>query len=284
MTNSIQKSIDNGVRLSVEEHKRIILGILEYVADFCEKNGLRYFLSDGTLIGAIRHQGFIPWDDDIDIRMPRPDLNKLIEIFNSNSENTPYYLVDPKTDRSRHYIVKIIDKRTIKIEPYFNYKNGYLGADVDIFPIDGSPDDIDEFYKWGGRVRKYNKAILYKKVPLRRKILRIGKDILCNRNKAVVAPFSNYKRLIEKRDAMLNEFPYDDSNYVGHIGASELFRVPKKAYDDYIKVNFEGRLFRVPQGYDDILKAQYGDYMQLPPEEEQVTHHVNEVYWINGEE
>lgn len=103
MFNSSNSEI--GEKISFEEHKEIELDILKFVADFCEKNGLRYFLADGTLLGAIRHHGFIPWDDDIDIQMPRPDLFKLIELFNKESGSKRYYLIHPQDPIAQHYFI-----------------------------------------------------------------------------------------------------------------------------------------------------------------------------------
>lgn len=125
--------------------------------------GLRYYLGDGTLIGAVRHHGYIPWDDDIDIRMPRPDYDELIRLFNESSKDSRYRLIEPRSKLAQHSFVKIIDSDTIKIEPYLDYKNGYLGVDIDVFPFDGCPSDEQEFTKWATTIRSYDKAFLYKK-------------------------------------------------------------------------------------------------------------------------
>ena len=136
--------------ISFEESKKIELDILLAVADFCDKHNLTYFLAYGTLIGAIRHKGFIPWDDDIDIQMPRADYDKLIATF----EHENLKLVAPGTPMSKHSCVKIIDTRTVKKEPHLKYKAGYLGIDIDVFPIDGAPSDEAEYNAWYDQLQK----------------------------------------------------------------------------------------------------------------------------------
>lgn len=128
--------------ISFEEMKKVELEILSFFADFCETHNLRYFLAYGTLIGAIRHKGFIPWDDDVDIQMPREDYDILISLFNIGNDS-PYRLISPLEKQSCYTIVKIIDTRTIKIEN--GIKNDPLGIDIDIFPLDGIPS-VDKAY------------------------------------------------------------------------------------------------------------------------------------------
>ena len=267
-----------GNPLSIEEHKSIQLAILKYVAEFCENNGLRYFLADGTLIGAIRHKGFIPWDDDIDIQMPRPDLNRLISIFNKQSGSNKFHLIYPKDPIAQHYMVKIVDTDTVKIEPYLNYSNGFLGVDIDVFALDGCPDDEREFVKWGLEIRGYNKAYTYKKKSVLRGILGRGKDIIKKRTIAKFVPLLSSDDIMDKIYTLVNKYPYDKSKYIARIGISDHFRTLPDCWEpEYAE--FEGDWFRVPRGYDEILTKQYGDYMKLPPIEKQVTHHVNNVYW-----
>ena len=283
LENEMKKKYNNifGEMLSVEDHKKIQLDILKFVADYCEKKGLRYFLADGTLIGAVRHHGFIPWDDDIDIQMPRPDLVKLIESFNAESGTEKYHLVYPKDPMAQHYMVKIIDTDTVKIEPYLDYSNGFLGVDIDVFALDGCPDDEQEFIKWGLEIRGYNKAYVYKKRDSWHSFLSRGKDIVKKRTIAKFVPFLSAEGIIDRVYSLVNNYPYDNSKYIARIGIFDHFRTQRDLWEpEYME--FEGNMFRAPKGYDEILTKQYGDYMKLPPIEQQVTHHVNYVFWKNN--
>lgn len=271
---------DFGQPLTDEENKETQLGILKYVDRYCTEHGLRYFLADGTLIGAIRHRGYIPWDDDIDIRMPRPDYNKLMKSFNADVGDNHFKLIAPTSAEAQHYFVKIIDTRTIKIEPYLNYKNGYLGVDIDVFPLDGCPEGEHEFLKWANEIREYNKAFVYKKKQWLRSILGRGKDITAHRVKAKFVPFMTCNEIVDKVSKTMMQYPFDRSKYVCGVGVVDRFRIPYDCVKDYIIVPFEDSAFRVPVGYDAMLTAQYGDYMKLPPVEQRVSHHVNNVYWI----
>lgn len=268
-----------GHPLTDEENKKVQLDILKYVDRYCTEHGLRYFLGDGTLLGAIRHHGYIPWDDDIDIRMPRPDYNKLIECFNANVKKEHFKLVAPKSPESQFYFAKIIDTRTVKVEPYLNYKNGVLGVDIDVFPLDGCPDDEAFFTKWALELCGYNKALIYKKKRLTRSLLSGAKDIFLNRTRAKFVPFMTCNEIVDKVAYMLMQYPFEKSRYICAIGVDDRFRVPAECVQDYILAEFEDGMFRIPYGYDELLKAQYGNYRKLPPVEQQVTHHVNNVYW-----
>lgn len=185
-----------GPELTLEEHKQVQLDILKFVDAFCEKEGLRYYLSDGTLLGAIRHHGYIPWDDDIDIQMPRPDLFKLIETFNKKCGNGRYRLIDPQEAIAQHYMVKIIDTETVKIEPYLNYRHGFLGVDIDVFAMDGCPEDEAEFRRWGKEIRRYNKAYMYRKRAFHRVVLGWAKDFTAGRLHARFVPFLSAREII----------------------------------------------------------------------------------------
>lgn len=270
-----------GQLLTVEENKKAQLDILSYVDAFCSKMGLRYYLGDGTLIGAVRHHGYIPWDDDIDIRMPRPDYDELIRIFNDGSKDSRYRLIEPKSKLAQNSFVKIIDSDTIKIEPYLDYKNGYLGVDIDVFPFDGCPSDEQEFTEWATTIRSYDKAFLYKKRIWYRAILSRAKDFFCKRLHAKWLPFVSSDEILTTIENSFQEYPFDKSEYICGVNVVDCFRVPADAIKAYMLVPFEDRTFRIPVGYDAILTAQYGNYMQLPPIEEQVTHHTNKVYWKN---
>ncbi len=266
--------------MTTEETKSVELGILSDIADFCDSHGLKYYLAYGTLIGAVRHKGFIPWDDDIDIQMPRDDYNKLIKIFNEENEGKHLKLISPYEPDSFHSFVKIIDTRTVKIESGFKYKGAEpLGIDVDVFPLDGQPDDDAVYSKWYDRKQKIYKmmqfVLLDPNISWKHKIVCTCLQLI--RSKA------DYQKKADKLQAPYN---YEESKFVGCTASlfnSRKNRHPKELYAESVLLDFEAKKFKAPVGYHEILTAMYGDYMQLPPEENQVTHHSNTTFFKDEE-
>lgn len=260
--------------MTFEEVKSVELEVLQYVSDYCDKNNLQYYLAYGTLIGAVRHKGFIPWDDDIDIWMPREDYNRIINEFNNNPSH--YRLISPTDKISRHSFVKIIDVRTVKIEPNVSYTNGHLGIDIDIFPLDGQPDDDTTYSLWYENLQK--KYRLYPFTIAQK---------MSNYVKTFIVKLVNLGDILKK--FILNstrklhlKYPYNTSNYVGTIEScynSKNNRFKKEWFSEHVLLDFEGRKFKVPVGYHEVLTKMYGDYMKLPPKEQQITHHSNNNYW-----
>ena len=257
--------------ISVEEHKKIMLEILLYFDKFCKEHNLRYYLADGSLIGCIRHQGFIPWDDDIDLEMPRPDWLKLKELF---VDQGPYVLCTPYDKDSRFHFSKIYDSRTIKIENLIKYDNNYLGIDIDIFAIDGAPNDEQEFFDLRKKINKlYKKGCFVKCGPM-------GSYKWKARYYLTKLTAWNPDKLIRKAISLCQTYGYGETDYIARYGRYGLgHRVPKSCYSETLYKDFEGYKLPVPVGYDAVLRAQFGDYMQLPPEEQRIQHHENNIFW-----
>ena len=263
--------------LGIEEAKQIELEILLHIDKICKENKLRYFLAYGTLIGAVRHKGFIPWDDDVDINMPREDYDWLIANYNKMYPNGRYKLISPFSKESRHSFVKFVDQNTLKIEPGFDYKDGYLGIDVDIFPLDGEPDDEKAFNKWYYKLMRvykvYSLCRKSKHSTLKRKI---GVPLL-------KIFMGNWERQLKKAEKLHKMYPYAEANFIGAVEClynSRGNRYKKEWYAESVEVEFEGHMLPIPCGYDAVLRKMYGDYMRLPPVEQQVTHHTNKMYLL----
>ena len=268
--------VEKMTAISLDEAKKIELDILLYFADFCEKHNLRYFLAYGTLIGAVRHKGFIPWDDDIDVNMPRTDYNKLLQIFNAEKDNETYYLVNPQESMARHTMAKIIDTRTVKIETGIKYSKP-IGIDIDIFPLDGIPENESVYEKWYRKLTRVYRHYWYKCLKWTKGSWKINVRVLAFK------PFAISKKNALKKAMKLHDlYPYEGSKYVGAIESSvngKGNRCRKECFDDFIIFEFEKYKFKCPVGYHEVLTNIYGDYMKLPPVEKQVTHHKNNVFW-----
>ena len=260
-------------KITFEESRQLMLDILKDVAKFCDENSLTYFLSSGTLIGAIRHKGFIPWDDDIDIEMPREDYNRFIELYRKKGK---YTICAPFEPDSIYFYTKIYNNKTLKYESGIDYSRFRpLGVDIDVFPIDGQPDGdhYDSFVaQTNRRVRIYSyfgSSIVSYRGQLKSRAKQfvsrlIGKNYFC---KLYIKSASRYL--------------YENSLMVGFISPYSKYknRHRKSIFTERIKVQFEDGEFWAPKGYDEYLRNIYGDYMQLPPKGEQKTHHANNVYW-----
>ncbi|MBQ8371404.1 MAG: LicD family protein [Clostridia bacterium] len=256
--------------LTNDEVKALELDVLLNVASFCEKYNLTYYLAYGTLIGAVRHKGFIPWDDDIDIMMPRDDYNQLIAIFNQEMANTPYVAVDPWGEGAAQPFLKIGNKNTMKVEPEYEYKGAMI--DIDVFPIDGMPDDEEEYDRWYDKMKRLYTAHFYQRLKKKNKKF----NIRIFAKKILWGCWLSSKRFLKKTKKEHGKYPYHSSRYVGVLEScwnSKKNRVLKESFEGTAEVEFEGYCLKAPSGYHEILTNIYGDYMKLPPIENQVAEH-----------
>lgn len=262
--------------IDIEELKRIQIEILDKVDEFCNNTGIHYFLSSGTLIGAIRHKGYIPWDDDVDIYMPRKDYEMFLDNFNGYDSNFRVISLRNVSDYPNSYS-KVERAGTLLIE-----KADYsieMGVNIDVFPVDGVPDDILE------RKKYMNKAIrLFQKMELKKTtidferrgllkniILAIGKLLLQSKSLAELA---------KELDAMIDK-DCEETEYVCSLVSNNKFgkEFPRSVIEGTVEVEFEGKYYKTMRGWDTYLRVNYGDYMQLPPEEKRITHHSYKAFW-----
>lgn len=259
-------------KMTNEDIKIVSLDILQQVHDFCVKYDIKYSLACGTLLGAVRHKGFIPWDDDIDIIMLRPEYDKFIKLFNEQSDST-YSAVSYETDKQfRYAFAKIVNNSTVKDElGYDKY-----GIGIDLFPIDKLPNDK----KIACRLLKFHK--LYWN-------LFMLKNMKWNNRRSLL---KNLYLIVSK--VILFFIPYSVINKIAHKSATKYDHLrdnymlgalldgivmPKEIFNSTILLPFEQNQYYCLKEYDRYLSSLYGDYMQLPPEENRVTHHSFKSYW-----
>ena len=257
--------------------ERLIRLLMEYT-QFCETYSLKYSLAGGTLLGAIRHKGFIPWDDDIDVCMPRDEYEKFIRL-------APKYLM------KKHFVLqaggvngffdypfaKILDLET-EVKTKYNKNDSNLW--IDVFPVDGLPSDLNEVKK------------VYENVEILRKLLLLTKARLCEGKgifkktfkfiPKIFATLYGAQRASEGIEKIRKRYPYESCKYVGIVtwglyGVGE--RMLKSEFEKSVEVEFEEHKFKAFSCWDSYLKGLYGDYMQLPPIEKRKTHDM-EAYYI----
>lgn len=268
------KSIDD-----IKEIQRISLNLLHYFDQYCKDNNLTYFLAWGTLLGAVRHHGFIPWDDDIDLMMPREDYNRLMEIAPDIPHTGIRFLKTKKQGNFVNANFRIADDTTI-VDLSGVRNPSKQGIWVTVFPIDNLPDDPNLKEKYLRRISYKYKLLLLS--TLKNSILK-PKNI-----KSFVAKVLNLfcsvsvsKVFYRSLDRDLRRYENNATSTVGllSIGTGNKTSFPRECIFSAKYLVFEDREYPVPIGYDQILKNTYGDYMELPPVEQRVPKHDFVAYY-----
>ncbi len=270
---------DCGEPISMEENRQILLKMLDTFAEYCDKHGIRYTLSGGTLLGAMRHHGFIPWDDDIDINMPRPDIERLYRI--SKGKIGEYSIIKPGQDKFTGSFYRIYDNDTV-MENSLGMKNNkpvYNPVFIDIFPVEGLPKS------------KLARKLYYETASILRKMMRVAQrdNVAAKNTRQLILNYIGYypvrifgyKRLVRWFQKYIQLFDFEKSDLVGVMSASKYKTqevIDRKGYVNLIDVEFEGKKYHGPSNYDRYLTQLYGDYMKMPPLEQQKTHHTFKVY------
>lgn len=255
-------------KIDPQEAKNICLDMLVKFDEVCSSHGLRYVLDYGTLLGCIRHKGFIPWDDDIDVTMPREDYEKLTELALKDDGLFGKYRFASIYGKNNIYKAysNIVDPRTITYSSQRNERYFYP-LWIDVFPMDFCDETNVKttFKKVGSRLLKGIRPLMNYKSTLK---------------KLYVSMFNNIKTSIpnlKKADAIAKKSQGGAlTNYFSRYGAGDLSDI--SYYNDFVFKEFENHLFRVPREYDKRLTSCYGNYMELPPEDKRVPHFVGAYY------
>ena len=257
--------------LSLHDIKAIAVDILKHFKFFCEKNRIRFYLSNGTLLGSIKYGGFIPWDDDIDVLVPREDYDRLIRVYRDSSQ---YRLFSPEREQAYKFpFAKLCDITTRKEE--HNIDNGIsLGIDIDIFPIDECSDHIFGWYIQR-KIKYYHIGCMLSKF-ISAKGKPFYKRMAINYCRSRGFDFFHHRLTMTIKKEILF-----GNNYKGCLtwpiyGEREI--IPAEVFSDTITVEFEGEKFPAPIGYDTYLRSLYGDYEKDPPPEKQKSHHRYTAY------
>ena len=271
--------------LTTEELRRVELETLKVFRDYCNAHGLRYYLSCGTLLGAVRHQGFIPWDDDIDVYMPRPDYDALLAHFEEEPQRR--YRLMSRRNKVEYYpsAAKLIDTTTVLLAKGGTYP---LGVFIDIFPMDFYPK------RFRDRLRCYrywalNRAYLsYDETDFSDYGYgRIKAAVVKTYRFAAKCRYRSKEQMRQKVFALWEQFsalPPGDAYTLLYHCFWYIPRLPAAWFEPAERLPFEGEMFAVPKGYRQYLAAAYGkDYMCLPPEEQRHSHHDFECYWAEEE-
>ena len=255
---------------------QVDLDIVKEFIDFCDKNSLRYFMLGGTMLGAIRHGGFIPWDDDIDLGMFRDDYEKFLELSYKlpdnlkvvNYRNTPSY---------QYYITRILDTETKVEEERIGNENRYTNASIDIFPVDGTPNNklLRKIYFFRVLYHRALMSLCYKdSIDRKRPRGTAEKMLLWVMERLPVERMTTPYKQKEKIDKLLRKQKVEGSRFIGNIMGAYRTKeiVPAEFYGKGKMYPFEDIELRGMEMADEYLKWTYGDYMQLPPEDKRKTH------------
>ena len=278
--------------INSDELKKIQLDILIDFAKFCDENDITYYLAGGTLLGAVRHSGFIPWDDDIDVMMPRNDFEKAVSLYNHK-----YYRFNYITN-SREWFEptgKICDTRTyVFCDSFKNTEiNEFNCVAIDVCPIDGLPNsELKQkvlFLLSNVLIAIHSSSVLTFKVTKRYEdkdagLLRWKKYFRTAIKYLFICLFgrTNPRFWIKLLNDVVTKESFYSNNFVAALvscvhGSKE--KMPIEIYEPKVFMNFESYKFSCPIGYDYYLKRLYGNYMELPPVEKRQSHHNFKAYW-----
>lgn len=263
-------------RIELDELKVVQLDILTVIDRFCRANGVKYSMGCGTMLGAARHKGYIPWDDDIDIYLLREEYEKLIESFPKEVENVKLAALQRDRLWDRAY-AKAYDCRT---EMQDGGRKYCVGVGIDVFPIDRVPADKEEWLQYDKKRRVYQLFYEWKNSMIFRKGRELWKYAFLPFTKLLLLPFSS-RRIAVFLESYSMKYRELDTPYVFECcqGIFQSRPFKRSALENIIDMPFEDRVFCGMRDYDEYLSKSYGDWRKLPPKEKQKSHHIFNAWW-----
>lgn len=266
-------------QLTLKEIQEEELICLKKTTEVLDKYNLKYYLWAGTLLGAVRHHGFIPWDDDVDLLMSRPDYDKLLKLILAGKIDIPNYeFVSYELGNGKLPFLKVINKNIIVEEKVDVNHNLW----IDIFPVDGVPSDEKKAVRFLHKIFVKNQLYCLKLIKYKN-VFKSSKTIRTRLIKIFIRPFlffMNEKRFMEKYLEEVKKYSFSNSKYVA--GVSWIGPKPcyydSKVFAQQKRYQFENQTFSSFKDYDYILSKAYGDYMELPPAEKRYTHSFDAFY------
>lgn len=263
------------IQIGIEELRTIQLGILDDIHAFCISHQINYSLCGGTMLGAVRHQGYIPWDDDIDLMMPRNDYERFKREYRSDQNE----IVDlSKMEVCEEQFIKVSRKGTCMEDVIFRRR--LSGVNIDIFPIDGMPENYEPYverllaiHQKVVKVNPYYKAATCHKLYW---TLRYKLKTMFQRDR--------YRTLQLKQDleeSALVNLPENSPLSTVIYGDFKIFPFASGMFFDLKDILFEGKEYRCIKDTDLYLRTVYGDYMQLPPLDKRTSHHHYDAYFVS---
>lgn len=270
-------------KIELNEQKKIMIELLEYFDKVCRENDIKYSLIGGSLIGAIRHKGIIPWDDDIDVILSKSEYLKLIQIL-ENMNDSRYKLLTINNCRGYNFpFPKLVDKRTFVVEPRLLNQIEEYGIFIDIFSYSNTSNSEKIRIKDFKKIKLLNSMMSRTKLDFKddgfkQNFLRLNKNIL--------SKIIGYRNIIKFLNNIYNKYNNVDTDYV--VSNWPVYNINKEVQKskniiEYTDVEFENMKIMIFKNYDEILRTTFGNYMQLPPENQRKAHGLI-AYWRDNDE